>query len=376
MLGFVLAGGAARGAYQAGVLRFLFDELGPRLNRMPWPEVVSGTSVGALNASFVAAGDVRAVGRLSELWRKLTIDQVFRVTGSNVVRVLRSLVQPVPGVALLDPSPLYGTVAREHPLGAVRRRIDSGELRAFIVSATRLETGHNELFVDTRAQVDLKPTANARVRRVHMDPSHLLASSALPLLFPPVKVGERTYVDGGLRANTPLRPVIRCGADRNVILGGQARATRPREGITPTLPFLAGKTLNALMLDPVARDLSESDLINRIATWGRERYGQEFVEHLEREVGVRPVQNLFLRPSQDLGRLAARSYVERPPKADASVRRLLDFLVDKPNLEEGESDMLSYVYFDRGFTEQAEQLGFEDARDQQHEIAAFLEPSA
>ena len=378
MLGFVLAGGAARGAYQAGVLRFIVQELLPRLGDTVWPQVVSGTSVGALNGAFAASHDPRAILRLSELWRHVVIDDVYRVSGSNVLRVLRSLVSPVPGVALLDPTPLYGLVAREHPLPIVHKNIEEGRVRAFIVSATQLETGANELFVDSGAQLSLRPAGNTRVNRTRITARHLLASAALPLLFPPVHIGDNTYVDGGLRANTPLRPVIRAGVRRALILGAQVQGgqTAALHAVTPTLPFLAGKTLNALMMDPVARDLAEAEMVNSIARWGAARYGDDFVEAMGRECGVHPVRTLFLRPSMDLGRAAATSYLRKPPDADASVRRLLDFIVDKPNLKEGESDMLSYLYFDHSFTEEIEDLGFEDARHQEEALASLLSDAA
>lgn len=356
------------------MLRFIVQELLPRLGPSVWPQVVSGTSVGALNGAFAASHDERAILRLSELWRTIVIDDVYRVSGGNVLRVLKSLVSPVPGVALLDPTPLYGLVAREHPLPIVHKNIDEGRLHAFIISATRLETGTNELFVDSAAQLALRPLGNARVAQARITARHLLASSALPLLFPPVHIGDHTYVDGGLRANTPLRPVISAGVRRALILGVQAQAGQaaPLHQVTPTLPFLAGKTLNALMMDPVARDLAEAELVNRIARWGRSRYGEGFVEALGQECGVHPVRTLFLRPSVDLGRVAATSYLRHPPDADASVRRLLDFLIDRPNLEEGESDMLSYLYFDHSFTQDIEDLGFEDAGHHQEALASIL----
>jgi NTE family protein len=373
----VLSGGASRGAYQAGVLRFIFHDLAPRLGVNAWPKYVSGTSVGALNGIAAVSQDQPAVARLSSTWQQMKLNDVFELEAGGLLSTVRSLFSPKEGVALLDASPLRRLVSERLPHAEMRRALDSGACKAFIVSATELATGTNVLFTDSAdPHLDLKPLPGARVARVSMTTDHLLASAAIPLLFPPVQVGSRLYADGGLRQNTPLRPVLKAGARRVLIVSPHVQvgteANHPLEGVVPSLPFLAGKSLNALMSDPVERDLQMARQINDVAEWGEAKYGPGFRDALQQDLGMHAVDLLSLRPSADLGRLASAIYAVSPPKVGRQLRWLLDTLADQVNTDQGESDLLAYLLFDRSFTGPAEALGFDDARGREEEIARFL----
>ena len=375
-MGLVLSGGAARGAYQAGVLRFLYRSLPKNLGFVPWPTVVSGTSVGALNGTFVVSRSEAQIVLLSRLWRRLRIPDVFTLQYGDVLGALRGRHRGHSGAALLDPSPLVRLVHDQFPQTDVRRSIDSGLVRAFIVSATELNNGHNVLFVDSAADdLALQPLARSRVDRTPIGPQEVLASAALPFMFPPVTLRGRGYVDGGLRQNTPLRPVLHSGVDRVLVVGSHMAAeTGPaaQAEVVPSLAFLAGKTLNALMADPVDRDLAQAERLNEVVAWGTARYGPEFAEGVARDLDLRAVSILTVRPSQDLGRIAAKAYKDSPPADAPNLRWLLSALADRQNAEGGESDLLSYLYFDRAFTEQLEDLGYQDAEAQQEQLAAHF----
>jgi len=376
-LGLVLAGGAARGAYAAGVMRFLFRRLPRNLGRVPWPEVVAGTSVGALNGVFAAAQDLDGIDHLSRLWQEMSVDQVYRVEGGGLIRTIRATWQAAVGAALLDAEPLFDLVGSLTPWDSLRQAIASHRCRAFVVSATQVDTGFNVLFLDSAdPSVDLQPLPKARVVRGDVGREHLLASAALPLLFRPVKIDGAWYVDGGLRQNTPLRPAIMAGADRVVVVGSTSEGDDQHDirhpDLTPNIPFMAGKALNALLADPVERDLRTTAQINEIIEWGSATYGLEFTRQLEAALGYRPVHTLLLRPSVDLGVLAASAWRQHPPRLPPQVRFLLSTMADKANASDGESDMLSYLLFDRAFTAEVEQIGFEDAQRQEESIAAFL----
>ena len=376
----VLAGGAARGAYEAGVLRFIYLKLAKRLGFSPWPSVVGGTSVGALNGVFVVTQKAEYVQRISRMWQEVTIGDVYRFHGGGVIRTVRSMFRAAQQGALLDPTPLYGLVRREFPRAAMRQSIDQGLCRAFIVSCTRLDNGLNSLFCDSAApDLSLNPPAGTVVLREPVLAEHFLASTALPFFFPPYKVGQHYYADGGLRQNTPVRPVIRAGADRILIIGAGSEQEftggETVEDITPSLPFLAGKTLNALLLDPVSRDLHSTEQINRILAWGRENYGPEYARRIAEDLGVREVTTLFLRPKTDLGRIASDIFKSNPPKTTSQVRWLMSLVADQANAESGESDFLSYLFFDHEYTGVLEQMGYEDARDQEETLARFFTDS-
>lgn len=376
-LGMVLSGGASRGSYQAGVLRFIYTDLTPRLGRDVWPSVVSGTSVGALNGVAVASHDPGALHLLSSIWQRMRIEDVVAPESASLLSTVRNLISPRAGSALLDPGPLKALLERDIPLGALRSAIDSRRCRAFIVSTTELSTGNNVLFTDSAdPNLDLQPLSGTRVERVSMRADHLLASASIPLVFPPVRIAGQLCVDGGLRQNTPLRPVLKAGARRVVLISPHVQAgteaITPLDDVVPTLPFMAGKSMNALMSDPVERDLHSADQINQIVAWGVARYGPEFAAGMERDLGLAAVSLLSLRPSADLGRMANANFASDPPRTTKQMSWLLHTLADQPNSDEGESDLLAYLYFDRSFTGAAEALGFSDARDQEERIANFL----
>lgn len=381
MFGLVLPGGAARGAWQAGALRFVFTELAPRLGPDLWPEVVSGTSVGALNGVFTAARDREGVGRISAQWRELSTTQVYDLGLRRALQAFASTFRdPAPGasVALLDARPLRTLVARTFPRASLRRAIDSGATHAMYVTATDLVSGRTTTFADlARGNLPFRPLPSAVVRRARIQPRHALASAAIPFLFPSIPVQGRLYVDGGLRHNTPLRPVLLSGCDRVLVIAPklpteQAADLAPHTRVTPTLPFLAGKSLNALMLDPVERDLRMAERLNEVVDWGVARFGPEFATEIAADLGLRRVETTFLVPSTDLGVLAADAIRKDRVRAPWRVQLLLRVIGDRANA--AESDLLSYLLFDKVFTAPLEALGFEDARRREEELARLLAP--
>lgn len=372
-LGLVVAGGAARGAWQAGVLRFLVTDLARRVGRVPWPAVVSGTSVGALNGVNVAARSRQGVLDLSRMWQEMTVDRVYRVRAVDVVSAFYNSFWASGSFALLDARPMYALVRRAYPDVALREAIAFGDTRAFIVSATELDTGVNTLFVDSHdPTLWLRPSPGAKVRRGPVTAAHCLASAALPLLFEPVAVGGGLHVDGMLRQNTPIRPVLQCGVGHVLVVG--IDAPTHREGaaptVVPTFAFVAGKALNAVLMDPVESDVRQIEKLNELLRWGRERYGEDFVRLAAEQQGIRQVDLLRISPSRDLAVIAREVFASVPLKLSGPVRTLLNLVADPANT--GESDLLSYLLFDHHFTAEIESLGFEDARRAEDQLARFV----
>ena len=379
-LGLVLSGGASRGAYQAGVMRFIFRQLPKRLGYVPWPTVVSGTSVGALNGMFAVTRSEKYLVYLSRIWRRMRLSDVFRIRADDVLGVLWGQYRGRAGAALLDPSPLENLIRELFPHQETRAAIDSGLVRAFITCATDLADGTNTLFVDSAdPTLDLKPLPGSRVLRRQAGPEALLASAAIPFLFPPVAIDGRTYVDGGLRQNTPLRPVLHSGVDKILLIGAHTeRQNQVRHdphddhAVVPTLAFLAGKSLNAIMADPVERDLVMAERTNAYIDWGVARFGPAFADQIREDLGIRKVRILTIRPQLDLGAVANATFRAHPPKDAASSRLLLNLMADRANEAGGESDLLSYLYFDREFTGRIEAQGYEDARGMEQELLDFF----
>jgi NTE family protein len=376
-VGLVLSGGAARGAYEAGVLRFVICELSRRLGRGTWPDVVSGTSVGALNGVFAAARSFAAFARLTRTWQELAVHDIYRFT---VRRALIDILRPRSGesFALLDPTPFFSLIQSSFPGRELREAIDSEKTGAFLVAATEVHTGFNALFCDSRHLSPLATQPGTRVYHTQINGEHCRASAAIPFVFPAVEIRGSFHVDGGLRQNTPLRPLLSTGISRALVIGvkqdreEEAKQNNLSPTSNPSLLFLAGKMMNALMLDPVERDFWSAEYRNHVVQWA-ERHFPGFADAANRELGLREVDILHIRPSQDLGRMASAIYKARPPRTSRQNRFLLDqVLAFTGDLE---ADFLSYLYFDREYTGALEALGFEDARRSEEHLARLFAAS-
>src|SRR5690606_25367666 len=323
--------------YEAGVVSYLRDELGPELGR-PLPlDILAGTSVGAINACFLA-GSAHEEGRQGELlcaaWKALRVQDILVFGPTDVVRFLRDLTRrappsggrQAPGGGLVNPIGLRNRVRRVVAWPQIGRNVRAGRVEALSVSCTRIATGQATVFVQRN---DTTPVRSQDLHyhavRTRIGPSHALASAAIPLLFPAVEIGGELYADGGLRQNVPLSPALRLGAHRVIVVslrkrpvsdaltpGGFRRSVgpaSPAERAYPSAAFLLGKTLNALMQDTLDEDLHRLRKFNAVLEAGTIAYGPSFEEVLakgmKREQPMRWVRNILVHPSEDLGALAA-----------------------------------------------------------------------
>lgn len=375
--GLVLGGGGARGAYEAGVLAGLAEILGPRCRRGPF-DVVCGTSVGAINAAWVAAhadqSDLGVDGLLDH-WRGLRLEEHLRLDVRSWLGVRRRLQL---GKAILDPGELERLVIDGLPWERLRRNIDEGVMRALIVTALHVGTGRTTVFTDL-APGERYP-ASRDPRRRHLPgpvgPDHVLASAAVPLLFPARRVGDAFYADGGLRFNTPIAPALRMQIDKLVVIPllKEEIAAPPREIEAPTLVFLAGKLLDALLLDPIAYDLAVLERFNRLVEVLEDTLDDAELarvnEALERSRGApyRRVQTLVFRPTLDIGALA-REHGERM-KARGWRGRAAARLADLGGAVD--ADLLSFILFDGDYAGRLIELGRRDVRAREDEVRAFF----
>jgi NTE family protein len=375
-IGLVLTGGGARAAYQVGAVRALADILGP--GPIPF-DVLAGISAGAINSVVLGCGAEdfsRAAERLHATWSGLTPDRVFRTgalklagTGTRWIGALAAGgLRRGSGVNhLLDPSPLRALLAREVPLGRMRRHLRTGRLRAVALSATNYHTGAGISFFE--GAPDIEPwTRSSRVGvRGRLTVDHVMASAAIPVFFPPVRIGRTFYGDGCVRMNYPMSPAIHLGAERLVAIS--VRHLRPpsdtaREQATDvaeSLPLseIAGVLLNAVFLDSLDSDLERLDRINQTVSLIAP-------ERLQRsEVGLRAIPALVLRPSQDLGRLAADEYGRFP----AMLRYLLRGIGATGSAGE---DLLSYLAFEPIYVRRAMDLGHSDTMARRAEVEEFF----
>ncbi len=391
----VLSGGGARGAYEVGVLRYLREELPRRLGHMPRIDIVCGTSVGAINAAFIAAtadDPTQQARRLERNWRALRIDQLIDLSMADLFRTVRLLMggtppAPRPGElgagGLLSTGGLQRFVLRRVPWKGISANIAAGHLESLSVSTTHVASGNTVVYVERRGG-ELPPWSRdpfVRARAARIGPQHVLASAAIPVLFSAVPLDGEFHCDGGLRQNTPISPALRLGADRVLVISLRHLPTPHEVAVTgaereqsfPSPWFLFGKALNALLLDHTDHDLDRLHRMNGMLEGGIRAFGDRFVEELNRVLvplrgqGMRLVRDLHICPSQDIGALAA-VYARRERVASGLTGRAIRYLAG----EASEADLLSYLLFDGDYAADLIELGHADARAREEELAAFF----
>ena len=395
----VLAGGAARGAYEVGVVQHLLEEVSRDLGRDVPLDILCGTSIGALNACALAAfaEEPRERGaRLAKIWTDLSVERLVQPDlrglfsmGSRWFRGERELgAVPAREGGLVDPRAFEELIETVIPFGAIDGNIEAGRLDALTVSTTHVASGRTMVYVHRRGgglpAWSLDPTITPRA--VKIAPVHAFASAAIPILFRAVRLDSEFHCDGGLRQNVPLSPARRLGALGVIVVNPRYLPTpadeqraQASEDLFPGPMFLLGKTLNALLLDRIDTDLARLRSINDILAAGQRRFGPRFIDELNEELGhpkgrgMRPMQALQIRTSQDLGKLAAE-FVLSPAFARTSrgvAGRLLRRLAVSDARDE--SDLLSYLLFDGEFARQLIELGKSDARARHAELCSFFE---
>jgi NTE family protein len=404
-LAVVLSGGGARGAYEAGVLSYLFSSLPTRLGHPVKFDIITGTSVGAVHACYSAAmqGLPDAGDKLEAIWRSLSLDRVFAPGFTDLFTVPLQLMGLAPerrtlpptrsGVperlaGLFDTSWLEEIVIANIDWTRIHERVDSGEIQALAVAATEISTGRSAVFADTGGR-PMPEWPNDRfvvARPTRLGPAHALASAAIPLAFPALRIDRTYYCDGGLRLNTPLAPALRLGADRVLVIGlrhprspeEEDRIAKRREKNYANPTYLAGKALNALLLDRIEHDVAHLRMYNAILRHGLREYGADFLDRIsapiiaERKRPYRIVDEYMIRPSKDLGRIAAECL--RHQGRSHGIRDWLSRNVVKfaGRGALAEADLLSYLFFDRCFAEHLIELGRNDAAAVADDLVAFL----
>jgi NTE family protein len=369
----VLPGGGARGAFQVGVLKAI-AELVPRGTVNPFG-IISGTSAGAVNSVVLAAKARRfrvAVAELERVWGHFRCHHVYRtdvramlksslqwlgafVTGGTLVRM--------PG-SLLDNSPLRALLSRNVRFPRIDDAIEHDWLEAVTVTAAGYSSARSTSFFEaTRNHGEWSRTRRAGVRsNLHLD--HVMASIAVPMIFPPVRIGNEYFGDGAMRQATPLSPAVHLGACRILVVGVRnevADATPdPLEPKTlPTIAQIAGYTLDTLFMDGLYSDLERLSRINQLIDSVPPSHRGDKLSRM------RPIDTMVIVPSKDL-RLLARKHRQELP---AALRALLWGIGSRRG---GESRLLSYLMFEQAYTRELIELGYHDAMQVSDQLEDFI----
>lgn len=385
-LGLILSGGGARGAYEVGILEYIFNEFLDAQGKPPKVDLISGTSVGAVNGAFVASHieDVpSAVKHMVDLWTDLELPDVLGFGLRQAAGLYRVLLGGTEARGVFDPTSLSAIVGRSIHWRKLRRNIRTGALQALTVSTTRVGTGQPVIFVDAAPGLGIPKSLgiHALVRRAKIGQHHVLASAAIPLIFPPVEIGDEIHCDGGLRLNTPMGPSIHLGMNRLLIVGLStphvAGRRAVRDGRYPGAPFMLGKVLNAFLLDHVNSDLLEVQRINDFLKDGIRAYGPEFLDRINDVAKARGalaprrlLSSLVLRPSVDIGQVASDYLASNRVRFGKSLGRAFISLLDVG--AGADADLASYLLFDGGFAQTLIEMGRHDAHSRRSEIEAFL----
>ncbi|HHH43412.1 MAG TPA: patatin-like phospholipase family protein [Gammaproteobacteria bacterium] len=371
--GLILPGGGARNAYQAGVLKAIAEIL-PDDTANPFP-VICGTSSGALNAAILASNATRfseGVTRLTGIWENFSCDKIFYTDAWTAIKsgarwaaafVTASLGTSSPR-ALLDNSPQRSFIESHIRLARIQHAIDTGALRALAVTASSYSSGHSISYFQG---VDgLLPWQ--RTRRFGIEEEigidHLMASSAIPLIFPAVWLNNEYHGDGSMRESAPLSPALHLGANRLLIIGvrNQTPDTAPLAGSSvpyPSIGQITGYMLDTLFMDSLDADIERMNRINHMLT----EVPDKRVEL--QDTTLRPIEFLAISPSRDVREIAQRHAVDFP----RSVRLLLKGL---GALTQEGRPLVSYLLFEPGFCRELMELGYRDGLAAQEEIRELL----
>jgi NTE family protein len=368
----VLAGGGARAAYQVGALKALREMLpDPKVNPFP---IICGTSAGAVNAGALAvnADDFSlAVDNLLNVWHNFEPHHVYRADFPGVfANSARWFAGTIFGawlrnrrISMLDNRPLEGLLARTLDFSRIAGNIEKGALDAVSITCSGYTSGQSCSFFEGAPGLDGWKRSQRIGIRTRITVSHLMASSAIPFLFPPYHVNREFFGDGSMRQVAPVSPALHLGADRVVVIGTARIRTdtpeRTRGDLFPTLAQVAGHVMNSIFLDSLAVDLERLERINRTISCS----SPEALKKMG--LSLHHVDVLVLTPSEPLDGIAVKHVGNLP----ASIRFLLRSI---GAMRRGGANLASYLLFERGYCRELIELGYSDTMKRREEVEAFL----
>lgn len=373
MKSLVLSGGGARGAYQVGVIQALADISASLKIKEPF-KIIVGASAGAINACVLAsnADDFQAGARkLQTLWSNLESRHVFHTDAVTLGKIglkwlgdlsLGGTSKGVaPGKSLLDTSPLWDLIKNNCDFGRIDKQIERGHLYAAAITAVDYKTSDGVTFVQAHPSAPdwVKPRRTSLKAKLQAE--HVMASSAIPILFPPISVDQNYFGDGCVRNLAPCSPAIHLGSNDIMIIGVRRKTEanfKPgqKQSKSPSVARMINVLLNAVLLDGIEVDVERLKRINSFIEQVPERTGQN--------LAFKKVNYVYVSPSGDIGEIATQLSTQLP--------RMLRYLLKGLGPLEEAAEVISYLLFEKKFTEKLIEMGYQDGIAQKQAIIEFL----
>jgi NTE family protein len=388
-LALVLSGGGARGAYEVGVLSWLAENRPEFFDQV---RIVTGSSVGAINAAYLASRGMRveAVAGLEELWLSLRFGTLLEFSSRRIIRSLLARTGRFISeggnqlLGLLDTQGYQDLIRNAVDWDGFEKTLSEGRLDAIAIGVTAVNSGQTHMFFHHNDNVETPtwPNDGSIVPwKTQLQPEHILASASLPFLFPPIQIGNHWYCDGGLRQNTPLSPALRLGADK-IFAISLKKVPKPGYEAPDDFPGfgkLLGKLFNSIFLDRLLWDLDRLNRTNVLLDCVEEIAGDDALERLREALikrGRRPdnrVKYVRLRPSEDIGELAGKM-LDAPHELNSDMGFILRRILGGGRSRA--SDAASYLLFDGAFARVLMDLGRQDTASSADMIDTLLSDGA
>jgi NTE family protein len=367
----ILSGGGARGAYQVGVLKAI-AELFPETNINPF-QIVCGTSAGSINAAKIATEADQfhqAVLGLETIWSNLRSEDIHQVGLTDILKSMLKIILSFfhSGIAkgkplsLFNNRPLYYLLKRSIDMTRLNKMLHEQHIHALCISALGYASGQNIGFYQGQPSIHAWKSARRIGASTILEHKHLMASSALPAIFPAVHINREFFGDGALRQSAPLSAALHLGADKLLVIGVSGNLEKAPARIkaenSPSIAQVLGNLLNSAFIDSLEEDIQMLQRFNRFAN------GLTVEKQLE--LKVRPVEVLVIKPSLDFEQLAGR-FTHHLPR---SMRFLLSII--GANRKGGGSSLASYILFEKEFCKALIDCGYHDALAQAEQLRQFV----
>ena len=368
--GIVLSGGGARGAYQAGVLRALCEVSVSLEQKNPF-HVIAGLSAGAINGSYLAShcDDLSYLGpAIAKLWSQLETESVINVSPMSVGRIGAKLIRQYVKSAktsevkgMVDTGPLHGLLKEHLRYNKIDENLKNGVFNALAVTATNYKNSNATTFVQSHAPYKDWQRVRRGSQKAAISVDHIMASSAIPMVFPSVELDGTHYGDGGIRNTSPLSPAIHLGAKQLIVVGVCMKDVGAELSLMgaekqPSMAHVLSVLVHGLLMDAIDLDIERLERFNEMAEalQGKKINGREYTK----------VDYLWISPSKYIGEIAMK-YEKAAP---AGIR----FIMSGLGSEAERADLFSYLLFEKEYMQELVALGYDDGMAQRDEIKRFL----